>query len=240
MLTYRKYKQMSYDTSLFGYIYYIINPIIVRLKCPYHIYMCIKYPFLYPRNRHTDLHYTNQTIIDFLNLLNRKYRKYAYVYSKDELSKLTINQSYVKKIKGNFVEYWANFWAKPFYYTVKFFHDVILQIFFCIPISNEFDMLPIGWKKAFGKELLRELKYQLKEENLLYKYRIKSIQNRNGYLVINSIIQTNGIHEILSKYYFLSKNICIECGKKAEVYTNINCNPFCMSCAKKNNLQYTT
>ena len=35
-------------------------------KIPYYCYMCIKYPFLYPRNRFTDLHYNNWKIIEWL------------------------------------------------------------------------------------------------------------------------------------------------------------------------------
>jgi hypothetical protein len=40
------------------------------------IWLCIRFPFLYPRNRWTGLHYNNWTIIEF----HRKYYKFLYVY----------------------------------------------------------------------------------------------------------------------------------------------------------------
>ena len=57
MLSYRKYKNIYPDTNVWKWIWNQI-PLYVRrmYRIPYCTYMCIRYPFLYPRNRFTDKH----------------------------------------------------------------------------------------------------------------------------------------------------------------------------------------
>jgi hypothetical protein len=60
MLSYKEYKKLYFNNNggIKGYLNYIlIKPLKKILKIPYHTYMCIKYPFLYPRNRWDDKHH---------------------------------------------------------------------------------------------------------------------------------------------------------------------------------------
>lgn len=57
MLSYRKYKNIYPDTNVWKWLWNQI-PFYFRkmYRIPYCTYMCIRYPFLYPRNRFTDKH----------------------------------------------------------------------------------------------------------------------------------------------------------------------------------------
>lgn len=60
MLSYKEYKKLYFNNNggIKGYLNYIlIKPLKKILKIPYHTYMCIKYPFLYPRNRWDSKHH---------------------------------------------------------------------------------------------------------------------------------------------------------------------------------------
>jgi hypothetical protein len=60
MLSYKEYKKLYFNNNggIKGYLNYIlIKPLKKILKIPYHTYMCIKYPFLYPRNRWDGKHH---------------------------------------------------------------------------------------------------------------------------------------------------------------------------------------
>lgn len=70
MLSYKEYKKLYFNNNggIKGYLNYIlIKPLKKILKIPYHTYMCIKYPFLYPRNRWDGKHHAYM-----LNNLKRK------------------------------------------------------------------------------------------------------------------------------------------------------------------------
>lgn len=76
-----------------------------------------------------------------------------------------------------------------------------------------YDCIPEGWRIAFGKQLSKELKKQLKKDNYLYKFRFTDIKEKWGRLDIF----TNGCSEecwnLLWKYEKLSEKYCIYCGK---------------------------
>lgn len=68
--------------------------------------LCIKYPFLYPRNRFTDNHYQNLTIQKKINDLNKKYMLHFHIVIKNEdnfkFKELSLNKSSKWKISQNF------------------------------------------------------------------------------------------------------------------------------------------
>lgn len=78
---------------------------------------------------------------------------------------------------------------------------------------TELDAMPYGWRKAFGKLLLEELREELIKCNYLFDYRIAQIKEKYGALCWYSGPATGKSFEIVHKYELLSENICIDCGQ---------------------------
>ena len=204
------------------------------LRIPYCIYMCIKYPFLYPRNRFSGLHYNNWRIQNKLKNLQKKYHVFCYLdegVSSEPFSK----ECYFKQT-GHCIEYWKNYWAKPLYHIIKFYHNVVLQIIFCLTMSTEWYSLEKGWKIAFGNQYLKELKTQLKKDKMLYKFRIIQIKEKWGRLQLYPAFASEKVYSIISKYEDLSWHYCIDCGAPATHVSKGWVCPYCKKCVKENNL----
>lgn len=74
--------------------------------------LCIKYPFLYPRNRFTDQHYNWWWLIDRQKDLI-KYRKYYFNTSEDK-DTYTGRKYYLKKTTFKDSErYMITYWTNP-------------------------------------------------------------------------------------------------------------------------------
>jgi hypothetical protein len=130
------------------------------INIPRSIYLCLRYPFLYPRSIVTD---------------------------------------------------------KPIYY---------------IPRYTWWDNVSTGWKKAFGKQFLNELKKQLKKDKMLYKWRITDVKEKFGTFRLYCNYGSDELYNIIHKYEALSWNTCIKCGKPA-TYTSIGwILPYCEACTK--------
>ena len=229
MLSYKEYKRIYKTTTFLKYIwnYVLLKPRKWK-RIPHCTYMCLKYPFLYPRNRFTGLHYNNWKIHKFLNDLNEQYRKSCYPNYPPK------NAWYVTGTVG-FETYWINWWAKPIYVMVSFFHNVILQILFCLPTSIEWDSVEPGWKKAFGNQYLKDLRKQLKQEGNLYKFRIMQIKEKWGRFQLYPAKASEEVYKIIDKYEYLSFDVCVYCGNKATHTTTGWILPCCEECVKKNN-----
>ena len=151
------------------------------IRVPYCCYMCIRYPFLYPRNRFTGLHYNNWKIIEWKKKIYQKYHLVDIDKLHPEVTYETYKGYYFYvKQTGSVIDYWNNWWAKPLCKCITFFHDYILQIFHCIPTYIEWDAVEPGWNKAFGKQYLNDLKKQLKKDKMLYSWRIMDIKEKWG------------------------------------------------------------
>lgn len=241
MLTYKTYKKIYKNGTFFKYLKYTIwNPIKRILNIPYNIYMCLRYPFLYPRNRFTGLHYNNYKIRNFSSELVNKYKK--FLFRENDVNKIEDikKSSYYFTQTGDVIQYWVNWWAKPLhYFLLTILHDNILQWIFCIPTTNEWNAVEPGWKKAFGKEYLNELKTQLKKDGLLYKFRIMQIKEKWGMFQLYCIYGSNDVYKIIDKYEGLSFDYCIDCGKPAEVISTGWIRPYCKKCAEKHKVHYT-
>lgn len=128
------------------------------------IYLCIRFPFLYPRNRFTGLHYNNWKINDKLKeLVNEAYN----FGGKEEGYKMTVK----------------NRWKWIQYKTLKWIHDDFLQVVCCIPTYTELDAMDTGWRKAFGIQMCKEIKQALLDaggRKLLHSYRISQIKEKWG------------------------------------------------------------
>ena len=79
------------------------------------------------------------------------------------------------------------------------------------------DDMPIGWKKAFGLQLCKELKDDLVLNNWLDKYRVVQVKEKYGRLCWydNGVPIHSNSYDIISKYEDMSAHICVECGAPA-------------------------
>lgn len=116
----------------------------------------------------------------------------------------------------------------PFYKSRNVFDDEFLGY-----NATLYDLIPEGWRKAFGKELSKELRKQLKKDNQLYSFRFTQIKEKWGELCLYNQGCSDECLELLHKYETLSWDYCIECGKKADYITDGYIVPLCKDCLKK-------
>lgn len=96
---------------------------------------------------------------------------------------------------------------------------------------TEIDMgFPEGWFKAFGMEMLREIKAELVKINYLEDYRVMQIKEKYGSLRWYDSSSTKEIVSIVSKYARLSELTCIRCGAPATKSPGGWISPFCDTC----------
>lgn len=108
------------------------------------------------------------------------------------------------------------------------------------PISNdgkytELDLMPKGWRTAFGIQLCQDLKEALIEDNDLETWHIVQMKEKYGMLRIedNGTKIGSRVPDILRKYEQLSERICIECGKPATKITLGWISPYCDKCCPR-------
>jgi hypothetical protein len=196
--------------------------------------MCIRYPFLYPRNRFTGLHYNNWKIIEWKKKIYQKYHLVDIDKLHPEVTYETYKGYYFYvKQTGSVIDYWTNWWAKPLCKCITFFHDYILQIFHCIPTYIEWDAVEPGWNKAFGKQYLNDLKKQLKKDKMLYSWRIMDIKEKWGCLNLYYNYGSEELYSLISVYEDISWNTCIKCGKPATHTSKGWISPYCEECVNK-------
>ena len=193
------------------------------------IYLCIKYPFLYPRNRWNDLHYNNWVFEEKINgkrnLWKRPMIEKEGWYQKGYI--LNIDQETFKSTREV-----KNWWYAILYQIGNFIYNYPMQWLHCIPTYTEWDVMDSmpGWKKAFGKQYLDELKAQLKKDHYLYQFRITDIKEKYGTLRLYCVSASDEVYRIIDKYENLSYETCIECGKPADIITDGYVLPYCMRC----------
>lgn len=253
--------------------------------------LCIRFPFLHPRNRWTGRHYNNWTITNF----HRKWYKYTqdsffmrFVTEKPEKLEYTCdfddrryridhseNRIWIIDINDcNKVVWSANKsdfgtgkivktgwvdkspccivdenrtsneeinrfivivhakWLRNIIKILDWIHDYPLQWFHCIPTYTELDAMEPGWKKAFGIQMCKEIKKELKKYNFLYKYRITQIKEKWGKLEWYDcgIPKDSKIWDIIEKYSEISRKTCINCGKPATKISTGWISPYCDDC----------
>lgn len=203
------------------------------------IYLCIRFPFLYPRNRFNGLHYTNWKLEDkfrdvsksIFDYSKNNYQKYfdkfgtsAFGYDEDEefdISKAFLKAGYAIKLASSKLKF-----QYRFYNFLRYF----LQIFHCLPTYTELDSMSEGWRKCFGIQMCKEIKSALKESNFLYKYRITQIKEKFGGLRWYDECSPDEVQRIINKYEYISANTCIYCGKTAKYISEGYILPYCEDC----------
>ena len=89
-----------------------------------------------------------------------------------------------------------------------------------------------GWRKAFGIQMCKEIKAELKKHKFLYKYRIVQIKEKWGYLhwYDGGTPKDSKIYDIIRKYEQISAKTCVVCGKPATKMSTGWISPYCDDC----------
>ena len=265
----------------------------------YSTYMCIRYPFLYPRNRFTDrhkvnvlgnliynLHHDSTLDIGITGKLVKEKPKFCnkYISFLDNSIKLDTNLKilFIKNkiddkvhslvnlmwkedrfeivdmdlvfaltgrpiVRIHFktkdendtfnygfsyerVELITNKFKYLLYKIIMWIDSQILDRIFILPTYTEWDAMPVGWNKAFGKQYLKDLKKQLKKDKMLYKFRIMDLKEKYGTARLYINYGSPELYNIINKYESLSWNTCIQCGKPATYTSKGWIAPYCEEC----------
>ena len=234
MLTRRQYNRI-YKSG--RYSDYVVNHFKRKLK-KYTVNLvnstclCIRFPFLYPRNRFSDRHYTNwklrkkgQNIYNkWLDFAKENIQLYIDKFGEDCTF---LDTSYVKH---DYIMKLACFKDKFLYK----FYDIcenVLGWFHCIPTFTELDDMPDGWRKRFGIQFCKELKEAIKkcpDKTYRKQFRITQIKEKFGELRVYVNNVSPEVDRVIKKYEYLSQYVCIRCGEDADRKTLGWISPYCM------------
>jgi hypothetical protein len=194
--------------------------------------LCIRFPFLYPRNRWTNTHYTNWSI---LNKRRNIFKNYHVLVSEEDAYKNKQGYYFKKVTEGGWAEYWTNWWALPYVKLIDLYHDYVLAFFHCIPSHTELDALDDGWRNAFGIKMCKEIRKQLIKDRRLFSFRIIQLKEKWGCMQLYSNGGSEAVYKIIDKYSDISSTTCINCGKEADVITSPYgwMLPYCKECYEK-------
>jgi hypothetical protein len=102
---------------------------------------------------------------------------------------------------------------------------------------TELDALEYGWKKAFGYDLLCELRDALVKANYLQDYFIAQIKEKYGTLRWYDFGAPEEAYKILRKYENLSAQYCYICGNPVAYETSGWINYVCEDCFVRHKLK---
>ena len=138
------------------------------------------------------------------------------------------NYGFGGRYKSLIVSRWYNFWYK----VVDWIDTKILDKIFFLPSYTELDAMDSGWRKAFGIQMCKEIKTELKKHKFLYKYRIVQIKEKFGGLrwYDAGIPKDSKIWDIVDKYTQISYKTCVVCGKPATKISKGWICPYCDDC----------
>lgn len=99
---------------------------------------------------------------------------------------------------------------------------------------TELDVMPNGWREAFGELLCEEIQEELEKHNFVDEYSIAQIKEKFGGLrwYDNGVPSECKIHEIIENYSTLSEYICECCGELDVPSTDGWITPICKKCIK--------
>ena len=214
--------------------------------------LCIRFPFLYPRNRFTGKHYNNWDIIDRKNAIYKKWYDFAQKNMQLYYDKFGFDAFFKKEFSNGDDKFENNFVLSN--YTMKLasmkdrlmivFYSVIhniLEFVHFIPTYTEIDVVDFGWKKRFAMQLCKDLKNAILKDGgwkLMKSFRIIQIKEKYGELVIYVSHLTPEVSKVIKKYESLSRNVCICCGDDATKESQGYYLPYCDECFKKTTYKY--
>ena len=138
------------------------------------------------------------------------------------------NYGFGGRYKSLVISKWYNFWYK----VVDWIDEKVLDKIFFLPSYTELDAMDAGWRKAFGIQMCKEIKAELKKHKFLYKYRIVQIKEKWGYLhwYDGGVPKDSKIWDIIHKYEDISRKTCVVCGKPATKMSTGWISPYCDNC----------
>lgn len=98
---------------------------------------------------------------------------------------------------------------------------------------TSFDLIPQGWRRAFGMEMCQEIEDALEADGIQDKYFPVQIKEKYGTLRWYDNFTTEKLEKILRKYEDLSERTCILCGAPATKYAVNWISPYCDKCAQR-------
>lgn len=104
--------------------------------------------------------------------------------------------------------------------------------------GTKLDLMPDGWRIAFGEQMCEEIQKLLEEADYVNEYRIIDIKEKWGELrwYDRGVPQNYyaKLQSIIHKYGELSLKTCIDCGKPAKYFSLGWISPYCEECAEEN------
>lgn len=247
MISYKTYKRWYKNSNIFKYIWYIIKYIYVYITHTiYSCYMCLRFPFLYPRNRFSGKHYTNWKILDKRKEIYCKWSAWANEHKEEYIKKFGIfsvfGNSDLSFVKSEYVMELATKKDKFLYWWYGFYHQ-ILEIIHFIPSHNELDALKgeaNGWYKRFGIRFCKDLREALIKDFGFWKmikiFRIEQIKEKMGNFECYVNYYTPRVTSVIKLYGNISKYYCIDCGDYATKRTIGWIESYCDKCYDKNHI----
>ena len=193
-------------------------------------YLCLRFPFLYPRNRFTGLHHNNWKLNDKMGKYYKTHTISMNRRDADIYNSLPVNTDLIIYNNTLVVRYWDRRWSKIVYNIMKFLRSTLFQIPYMIPSYTELDAMPCGWRRAFGIQMCKEIKRALLDaggRKALRAYRIMDIKEKYGELRWYDEGSPEPVHKIIEKYSYISTRTCIVCGRDADYVTTGWISPYC-------------
>ena len=231
------YPDGNYTKYVFDIIKYNIKKYTVNVVKS--TYLCIRFPFLYPKNRFSDNHYTNWKLEGKKSDIYTKWDNWSkgdnvqlYIDKFGEQSVLKIKDS--KMVKVDYVMKLASK-KDRFLYWFYGFCENLLGVFHVLPTYTELDAMPDGWRKRFGMQFCKELKHALSklDREARRKFRITQIKEKYGDLRVYTNFSTSEIDRVINKYGYISQYVCIDCGEDAIKKTLGWISPYCEKCVSQ-------
>ncbi len=290
MKTYTKKDSIFKNHNIF---YYIAKPFKQIYKTIKSSLLCIKYPFLYPRNIFTGNHYNNRKIVQFhqkwyrhtldaffitFNKEKPEYLQYSgtfdnrnyFIRYRDQDNLEIVDSTSRKIVYSKPISYFGTGYIKEvgwyenkpyiivdddwidnenvnrlvqithapkfqkFILFLDWINDHPLQILHCLTSYTLLDCMPIGWRKAFGMEMCKDIKQALLDNygrKALKAYRVIDIKEKFGGLRWYDNAAPEAVRAIIDYYEEKSYKICINCGKTAKYVSKGWISPYCEDCA---------
>lgn len=216
-------------------------------------YLCLRFPFLYPRNVYGNKHYSNYKLDEKRKEIYRKWSEwvkdhqelYFDVFGEDCLIDFEpVDNIFTPEDFTNSIvkcEYVMKHYHIPlkdrFLYWLYGFLNDFLAIFHFIPTWSEFDAIPYGWRKRFGIQFCKELKEAILKsggKKLMKEFRIHQIKEKWGKFTFYVNTYPKEVDRVIKKYEYISQFVCIDCGEDAVKKTVGWICPYCEHCLPKN------
>ena len=99
--------------------------------------------------------------------------------------------------------------------------------------GTELDLMPKGWRKAFGEQMCEEVNNELMTwlQEDRKRFRITDIKEKWAHLCFYTNLTSPHLNQIIGKYSLISRFTCINCGEPAHWITRGWYMPYCQECA---------